>query len=547
MMNTKFKMYAIAGLVLVLGIFIGSSLFSSEENAEDHNHTAETESSVWTCSMHPQIRNGEPGDCPICGMDLIPANTLEETVDPDAIRMTKSARALAQIETTLVSDGKKTSSTLDLSGQLDINEKSKTSLIANFDGRIEQLNINFEGETAQNNQIVAELYSSTIQVLKDEYALAKRTDNGSLMQSVVQKIENLELSLQDIQNKSKSATIPLRAQQTGNVTQLMVAQGDQVKAGQALMEITDLSTLWAMFDVYEQDLNLIKVGDEMSMNIGGATVIGKVDFISPIFNTEERSAKVRVVVQNPNLRWKPGVFVTGVVSTNVINTKNETPLYVPKSSVLWTGKRSIVYKQLENENGVYFKLTTVEIGKTSGDTIEILSGLQVGDEVVTQGAFSIDSEAQLAGKTSMMDPKTEESQSKSSVDEEKNLNPKAIAQLLSDYRQLKIALSSDNFEDAKTNYKKLVASFSKLKLRKLQNIDKIGSIDELREEFLALSEDIIAIAKTLNPTDQLLYVQRCPMANNNEGASWLSFTKEIKNPYYGASMLTCGSTIDSIQ
>lgn len=540
-------MYAIAGLVLVLGIFIGSSLFSSEENTQDHNHTAETESSVWTCSMHPQIRNGEPGDCPICGMDLIPANTLEETVDPDAIRMTKSARALAQIETTLVSDGKKTSSTLDLSGQLDINEKSKTSLIANFDGRIEQLNINFEGETVQNNQIVAKLYSSTIQVLKDEYALAKRTDNGSLMQSVVQKIENLELSLQDIQNKSKSATIPLRAQQTGNVTQLMVAQGDQVKAGQALMEITDLSTLWAMFDVYEQDLNLIKVGDEMSMNIGGATVTGKVDFISPIFNTEERSAKVRVVVQNPNLRWKPGVFVTGVVSTNVINIKNETPLYVPKSSVLWTGKRSIVYKQLENENGIYFKLTTVEIGKTSEDTIEILSGLQAGDEVVTQGAFSIDSEAQLAGKTSMMDPKTEESQSKSSVDEEKNLNPKAIAQLLTDYRQLKIALSSDNFEDAKTNYKKLVASFSKLKLRKLQNIDKIKSIDELREKFLALSEDIIAIAKTLNPTDQLLYVQRCPMANNNEGASWLSFTKEIKNPYYGASMLTCGSTIDSIQ
>jgi Cu(I)/Ag(I) efflux system membrane fusion protein len=546
-MNTKFKTYLIAGLVLVLGIFIGASLFSSEENTEDHNHTAETESSVWTCSMHPQIRNSEPGDCPICGMDLIPANTLEETVDPDAIRMTKSARALAQIETTLVGDGKRTTSNLELSGQLDINEKSKTSLTANFDGRIEQLNINFKGETVQNNQVVAELYSSTIQVLKDEYALAKRTDNESIMQSVVQKIENLELSLQDIQNKSKSATIPLRAQQTGNVTQLMVAQGDQVKAGQALMEITDLSTLWAMFDVYEQDLNLIKVGDEMSMNIGGAAVTGKVDFISPIFNTEERSAKVRVVVQNPNLRWKPGVFVTGVVSTNVTNTKNETPLYVPKSSVLWTGKRSIVYKQLENENGVYFKLTTVEIGQTSGDNIEILSGLQVGDEVVTQGAFSIDSEAQLADKTSMMDPKTEKSQPKSFVEEEINLNPKAIAPLLSDYRQLKIALSSDNFEDAKTNYKKLVASFSILKLRKLQDTDKIMSIDELREEFLALSEDIIAIAKTSNPTDQLLYVQLCPMANNSEGGSWLSFTKEIKNPYYGASMLTCGSTIDSIQ
>jgi len=546
-MNTKFKTYLIAGLVLVLGIFIGASLFSSEENAEDHNHSAETESSVWTCSMHPQIRNSKPGDCPICGMDLIPANTLEETVDPDAIRMTKSARALAKIETTLVGDGKKTTSNLELSGQLDINEKSKTSLTTNFDGRIEQLNINFEGETVQNNQVVAELYSSTIQVLKDEYALAKRTDNESIMQSVVQKIENLELSLQDIQNKSKSATISLRAQQAGNVTQLMVAQGDQVKAGQALMEITDLSTLWAMFDVYEQDLNLIKVGDEMSMNIGGATVTGKVDFISPIFNTEERSAKVRVVVQNPNLRWKPGVFVTGVVSTNVTNSKNETPLYVPKSSVLWTGKRSIVYKQLENENGVYFKLTTVEIGQTSGDNIEILSGLQVGDEVVTQGAFSIDSEAQLADKTSMMDPKTEKPKPKFSVEEEINLNPKAIAPLLSDYRQLKTALSSDNFEDAKINYKKLATSFSKLKLRKLQNADKIKSIDELREEFLVLSEDIIAIAKSSNPTDQLLYVQRCPMANNSEGASWLSFTKEIKNPYYGASMLTCGSTIDSIQ
>jgi Cu(I)/Ag(I) efflux system membrane fusion protein len=202
---------------------------------------------------------------------------------------------------------------------------------------------------------------------------------------------------------------------------------------------------------------------------------------------------------------------------------------------------------LENENGVYFKLTTVEIGQTSGDNIEILSGLQVGDEVVTQGAFSIDSEAQLADKTSMMDPKTEKPKPKFSVEEEINLNPKAIAQLLSDYRQLKTALSSDNFEDAKINYKKLATSFSKLKLRKLQNADKIKSIDELREEFLVLSEDIIAIAKSSNPTDQLLYVQRCPMANNSEGASWLSFTKKIENPYYGASMLTCGSTIDSIQ
>ena len=117
-----------------------------------------------------------------------------------------------------------------------------------------------------------------------------------------------------------------------------------------------------------------------------------------------RSAKARVVVNNQDLKLKPGVFITAELANQNSKSDSNQALMIPKSAVLWTGKRSVVYQQLENENGVYFKMKEVEIGTSSSDFVEILSGLNVGDEVVTQGVFSIDSEAQLSGKPSMMNP-----------------------------------------------------------------------------------------------------------------------------------------------
>jgi Cu(I)/Ag(I) efflux system membrane fusion protein len=193
--------------------------------------------------------------------------------------------------------------------------------------------------------------------------------------------------------------------------------------------------------------------------------------------------------------------------------------------------------------------------------------VDAGDEIVTYGAFSIDPEAQLGGKPSMMNPEggpsssghdhgsmemnTASSISKSSgvemSSETISKKPDEVRQLVMRYSELKNALVSDDFETSKTKYEKVNLSLSHLDSQTFKTSSSINNIDELREVFIQLSEAVIAVAKVNNPTEDSLYVLRCPMANKSEGASWLSFSKEVKNPYYGASMLKCGSVIDSIQ
>ncbi|MFN2262121.1 MAG: efflux RND transporter periplasmic adaptor subunit, partial [Psychroflexus sp.] len=320
-MKTNFKTYLIGGLLFVIGILLGLFLFSSDDNQteEDHNHSEAQADSVWTCSMHPQIRQDEPGDCPICGMDLIPASSMEDNIDPDAIVMSKTARKLAGVET-LVVGNQETNSNLSFSGRLQINQDNTQSLSANFKARIERLFVNEEGEQVQKGQVIAELYAPEIQVLKEELELAKHQKNQLLLKSIERKIANYELSVSDIES-IKNGRLKLRSPKTGVISNLKVKQGDNLKADQQLMRITDLSTLWAIVDIYENDLNKVNVGDKFTIQTPNyKDTSGKVTFISPVLDDQSRSAKARVVIQNPNRNLKPGVFITAELENSTSKT-----------------------------------------------------------------------------------------------------------------------------------------------------------------------------------------------------------------------------------
>ncbi|GGE38447.1 efflux RND transporter periplasmic adaptor subunit [Psychroflexus planctonicus] len=569
-MKNNLKTYIIAGLILVLGVFLGAILFSSEDKTEAHDHSQEqAEETVWTCSMHPQIRQDEPGDCPICGMDLIPASKMEDDVDVDAIRMSKTARKLAQVETMTVGNEDQKSS-MNFSGRLEVNQDNTSSISANFKARIERLYINEEGEQVNRGQVIAELYAPEIQVLKDELELATRQENDVLLKSITRKIKNYELSVSDIQSL-ENARLKLRSPKNGVISSLNVKQGDNVKADQNLMRIADLSSLWAIVDVYESDLNRIKNGDELKIIIPNQeNVTGKVTFVSPVLNANSRSAKARVVINNPNRNLKPGVFIMAELTNTKSESTENKALMVPKSAVLWTGKRSVVYQQLENENGVYFKMKQVETGSSSLDYVEILSGLEAGDEVVTRGAFSIDSEAQLSDKPSMMNPKGDETSSShqhnhgemnASTESENNLDEIAweeiqlknndLKEILQFYLQLKEALANDDQSEAIS----IAADFQqKLKSLSIENqevkkalqnlVKKVANSKNMkvaRQHFQYLSDAFIAMVEQENPLNETLYVQFCPMADNDQGAFWLSTEEEIKNPYFGSMMLKCGN------
>lgn len=567
-MKTNLKTYIVGILLFIVGIFIGVSFFSSEEKQDKHDHSQEqSENVVWTCSMHPQIRQDEAGDCPICGMDLITASTMEENIDPDAIMMSKTAQKLAQVETTII--GKQEShSKVNFSGRLEINLDNTSSISVNFKARIERLYVNAEGEMVNKGEVIAELYSPEIQVLKEELELANRQENEMLLKSITAKIKNYQLDVKDVQS-IEAGRLKLRSPKTGVISNLKVKEGDNLKANESLLSIANLSSLWAIIDVYENELKNIKTGDKLTIKIPNRNELtGEVSFISPTLDQSTRSAKARIVVDNTNLNLKPGIFIRA----ELINSKSSTEqsLMIPKSALLWTGKRSVVYQQMKKENNVYFKMKEVEIGTSSSDFVEIISGLKAGDEIVTHGAFSIDSEAQLANKPSMMNK-----DSKASTEDHKHVDMEMqtaafqeiswedmtiksadFEQIINTYLKLKEALTEDNESKALQLANQLKTEISNLSIedkaakqsliKLIKTISTSKNIEQTRLHFQYLSNAMIALAKNTNPLNETLYVQFCPMADNDQGAFWLSKEEEIKNPYFGSMMLKCGTVDQTI-
>jgi Cu(I)/Ag(I) efflux system membrane fusion protein len=182
-----------------------------------------------------------------------------------------------------------------------------------------------------------------------------------------------------------------------------VNTGDYVSQGTVLFDIADLSKVWIMFDAYESDLQFLHEGEKISFTIQalpGNNYSGKIIFIDPVIDPVTRVAGVRVEANNGSGKLKPGMFVTGIVSSSVEEYKNN--LVIPRSSVLWTGKRSVVYVKKPGSADPIFKMREIELGPLLGDSYIVKEGLMEGEEIVTRGTFSVDAAAQLEGKPSMM-------------------------------------------------------------------------------------------------------------------------------------------------
>jgi membrane fusion protein, copper/silver efflux system len=160
-----------------------------------------------------------------------------------------------------------------------------------------------------------------------------------------------------------------------------------------------------LFDAYESDLPFLAIGDKIDFSfqaLPGLTFSGKIKFIDPVIDPVNRVARVRVEINNPDGKLKPEMFATGIVKSNSEEYRNK--LVIPRSAVLWTGKRSVVYVKLSGFEESVFKMREIELGPQLGDSYIVADGLNEGEEIVSQGAFSIDAAAQLDGKPSMMNP-----------------------------------------------------------------------------------------------------------------------------------------------
>ncbi|NNL33638.1 MAG: efflux RND transporter periplasmic adaptor subunit [Flavobacteriaceae bacterium] len=584
MKNNKIVIYVgILALGLVLGwLFFGGSSKDNHEHSD--TMTAET-NQMWTCSMHPQIMQSEPGDCPICGMDLIPAEVGAEGLAADQFKLSKNALALANIQTTVVGNSEANENRIKLTGKIQPNEEANTVQVSYFSGRIERLNVSFTGEEIRKGQLLATVYSPQLYAAQQELLTASslKESQPELYKAVRNKLKLWKLSENQINQIEISGEVkenfPVYATVSGTVSKKLIEQGDVVKQGQPLLKITDLSTVWAQFDAYENQIDLFKVGQSIDISTNAfpnETYKAKISFIDPVINTRTRTISVRAVLQNNNDRFKPGMFIQGLIQGDSSNSK--TVITVPKTAILWTGERSVVYLKMSKDQPV-FEMREVTLGNISGDMQEIVEGLSDGDEVVTNGAFTVDAAAQLQGKKSMMNKDGEKTssghkdhpgmeESALNVTERIEVDSKFQDQLktvFDAYIALKNELVEDDVKSTKSKATLILEQMGTVNMKLLSDnkahtkwmtlekeiksasneISKSNDIMVQRNHFKTLSTHLTK-AVQLFGVNETVYSQYCPMADNNSGGYWLSLENEIRNPYFGDAMLKCGSVKQTI-
>ncbi|MEZ7496985.1 efflux RND transporter periplasmic adaptor subunit [Leeuwenhoekiella aequorea] len=580
-MNKNILYIAVAIIVVLLAgwlIFGNSGSYANankdvSDMSDTHDHSGESENQMWTCSMHPQIMQPEAGDCPICGMDLIPAESGADGLAMNEIKMTENAMALANIQTTIVGNGtmSEDDGIISLSGKIATNEENNAVQASYFDGRIERLNVNYEGQKVNRGQLLATIYAPNLVAAQQELltTASLKESQPELYKAVRNKLKLWKLSEAQINAIETSGKVrdnfPVYATVSGTVSEVMAREGDYVKQGQPILKVSNLNSVWAEFDAYENQISDLKIGQKIKVvtnAYANKEFDATVSFIDPILNNATRTVTVRATLKNTDDLFKPGMFVTGKLKGEMMMT-NEV-ITVPASAVMWTGERSLVYIKT-SPNEPVFEMREVTIGNRNGENYAVTEGLQKGDEIVTNGTFTVDAAAQLQGKKSMMNQGKEQASempmSQMRMEFTENFQNQ-FKKVLKPYLQMKDALVASNASQVSAFAKatsaalksadiKSLGSMEQLHIKKsIEMLDAIAANDNLenqRDHFVILNENMVPIAMSVNGTDEILYVQKCPMANNSKGAVWLSAEKDIRNPYYGDAMLTCGSVIEEIE
>jgi membrane fusion protein, copper/silver efflux system len=323
--------------------------------------------------------------------------------------------------------------------------------------------------------------------------------------------------------------------------------------------VVDLSRVWIMIDAYESDLPFIKTGDEVSFTaagIPGKTFTAKVTYIDPMINPNTRVASVRAEALNKNGELKPEMFVNARIHTTL--GKDQSSLAIPRTALLWSGKRSIVYVKMQDSEFPAYEMREITLGSRMGDMYLVEAGLEAGEEIVTNGVFAIDAAAQLSGNYSMLNrPETK-------TMEVPEVFREQITGVADVYFELKNALVDSDVSLTKKKATELRNEVSGVDMLTIEgqvhdrwmamraqfenDLDQLTETDDLitfRDNFARLSGNILEMVELFGLEKEKVYKIFCPMAFDNQGAYWLSETDDIRNPYFGESMLRCGEVIET--
>jgi Cu(I)/Ag(I) efflux system membrane fusion protein len=383
-------------LVLLLGL---TFLLSSCKNATTNsNPTAIKKEVYYTCSMHPQVREDHPGKCPICQMELIavPITSMKETGEVD---LNDQQIRLGNIRVDTIKRGT-IGEQMVFSGILNFNQEKLSSVNTRVDGRIEKLYVKKTGDYVHRGEPLYDLYSEQLNNAKHEYVNALEQQKfignslinyGAIVESAKAKLKLWGMSSEQISllavNKDQSTRTVFYSTEDGYVTALNVQEGSFAVEGSPVLQLADLSTLWAEAQVFTTELSSLDKNSRVNVQIpdlNNQVIQGRIDFVNPEINPDTRINLVRVTIPNANNRLHPGMPVYITAS----NSQHHS-ITLPAGAVLTDSKGSVVWVQIKP--GVY-SVRMINTGITDENTIEVKSGLQVGDIVVISGTYLLNSE-----------------------------------------------------------------------------------------------------------------------------------------------------------
>jgi Cu(I)/Ag(I) efflux system membrane fusion protein len=579
-MKKKNIIYIVVGIIIgILGGYLLSIYIiptdKQSKDAHQHQLTQDTASeTIYTCSMHPQIRQKEPGLCPICEMELVPLKE-SGTNDPLTLSMTPQAVKIAQLETQKVfSDQETTEGALELSGHISVNEDKVVNEVSYFPGKVERLHVKSKGVYVKEGEKIADVFAPDLRVVQQELisTYQRRDENPELYSAAARKMKYWEIDKDLIMEIAESGIvrsfIPIYAQHSGYITALKVREGDYITRGSKLLELANLSSVWVEFDVNESQLSKVDRGSQVTFSTVAYPAneyTARITYVDPFIDPQSGTAVVRATVPNYGNRFKPNMIAKGYVTFK--KRISSSQLLVPASAVLWTGERSVIYVKDTTSDLPSYQYREVKLGAKVRDQYIITEGLNSGEEVVVQGAFSLDAAAQLNNQKSMMNQWV--GQTRSSKATKLKLSPpfkESWMKVLEHYIQLKDNLvMSDSLraqESALQFNSKLKETENKIikeevrrqwkkeKAQIFKAISSLGattSLEEQRLYFKDLSDGMINLSHYYGVPEDVVYVQHCPMAFDDQGADWLSTEEQIRNPYFGDQMLKCGKTLEVIE
>ncbi len=387
----------------------------------------------WTCPMHPEVISDKPGECPKCGMDLeqVPQPTSGSGVKEDMSSMpglastpkgydTSSMGTVPGLVTVTIEPqrlqltGIRTDKVqrrtlagrLRLAGYITADETRTANVHIRTSGWVRSLLVDQTGQYVKAGQPLLTIYSPDLAQAQQDLIVARKATQKTIADSELsymrkqlldaarQKLRLLGLSDQDIRaaenSDSVGSDLTLRSPVSGYVLEKTVLSGQFIGADQNLFTIADLSTIWALADVYEQDFAGVKVGQSAEMiltALPGETIAGKVAFIYPSVSAKSRTLKVRLQFANPSLSLRPGMYADVQLLQD-----NEPVLALPTDAVMDGGETKYAFVM---RGGKHFEPRLLKLGRSDNDWTEVLSGVSEGDEVVTSANFLIDSESRL--------------------------------------------------------------------------------------------------------------------------------------------------------